>query len=150
MISLANHPERYALIGVGTSGDWEATLSEVLSGDEEDFLLELSGPTMAMAVHISSIEVASRLRRTLMQRLDPQSSPTPGFSEVRFDESLRLVCDNEDFPRCFLLARTTSGAVRLTLNERDLRELSESLRDMIDEARQDSESKPVSQPVDPA
>ena len=137
-----NTPGKFGLVASSSSGTWDVTIDESLDCDNE-WLAEIEGPNLYVVFHLSELAVISDAVAFLdaglhndppSRRLSP-STPVESLLLGKFGSlPLELVWDNEDVLRCFIVAGSESqSALRLTLDENDVRMLLQSLRQVAED-----------------
>jgi hypothetical protein len=130
--------KKLGLLANGSSGPWEVSVEETISGDERWFA-QIEGPSVYVSFEIPSPNIIGEAVRFLAER-EPTSSAR-GQGRICMSKCqgipVSLVRDDEYADRCFLIVGPgDSPVVRYVFAGEDLENLIESLRqanqDLID------------------
>lgn len=123
----------------GAEPAWTVAVDE-LPGSQ-DWLCEIESPAVYLTFRVSDLSSLKRAVNLLNSALFIRSSDRkpafdPDRDEVLFgyfgEDVVRLLRDNEDFARCFLVIRQPTGsALRVSLGEGDIRALGGAINQAI-------------------
>jgi hypothetical protein len=133
------HDENMGLLANGSSGPWEVSVDETISGDERWFA-QVEGPSVYVSFEIPSPNIIGEAVRFLAKREPISSERGHGGLCMSMCQGIpvSLVRDDEYEDRCFLIiAPGGSPVVRYAFAGQDLENLLEALRqvnqDLIDQ-----------------
>ena len=134
-MSSESHDENLGLLANGSSGPWEVSVDETISGTERWFA-QIEGPSVYVSFEIPSPDIVGEAVRFLAtphdERREPISSAT-GHGGLLISKSpgipVSLVRDDEYEDRYFIIVgQGDSPVVRYSFAGEDLMDLVEALR----------------------
>lgn len=130
-------PDRFALTALGRAGRWEVSLLESLEREGEWFV-ELECDSIYVACRLARLSCVHDLLRFVTRVLSEpyRAGYGGGHSPLEFGTlgnlPVRLVCGDEDAPRCLLIVPAPGGAiVRWTIAGNDLEMLADALTQIV-------------------
>jgi hypothetical protein len=129
-------PDRFALTALGRAGHWEVSLLESLE-QEGEWFVELECDSIYFACRLTRLSCVHELLRFVTRMLtNPYGAGRGGQPFLEFGTlgnlPVRLVCDDEDAPRCLLIAPAPCGAIlRWTIAGNDLEMLAGALTQIV-------------------
>lgn len=124
------HHEDIGLMAIGSSGPWEVSVDETISGDERWFA-QIEGPSVCVSFEVPSPNIIGEAVRFLAERELTSSANGQGRLCVSKCQGIpvSLVRDDEYADRCFLIVGPgESPVVRYAFAGEDLENLVEALR----------------------
>src|SRR5579859_1069262 len=121
-------------MAMGCSGDWTIEVDESPEGDK--WWCDIDSPHAYVTFPIPDPKTISAALRFLENAEPDKSGDDLAISVGRFGTaSVKLVRDNEDFPRFFLAVSNprARGTFRLTLQDKDLEMFRDALRQVVSE-----------------
>ena len=134
-MSYEAHDQGLGLLANGSSGPWEFSVDETISGDERWFA-QIEGPSVYISFEILSPDIVGEAATFLAPPDDKEREligSAGGSNRLRISKSpgipVSLVRDDEYKDRCFIvIGEGDSLTVRYTLAGEDLADLAEALR----------------------
>lgn len=148
--------ENLGLLANGSSGAWEVSIDETVSGAERRFA-QIEGPSVCLYFEIPSPEIIARTIEFLLQRDSKQKERSEASSRSNdilsigaVGETLvSLVMDNEYEDRCFIVVgRSDSPIVRFSIAGEDFTNLVKALCQVREDIRQSADSEETSGAVE--
>lgn len=142
-------PENLGLLANGSSGSWEVSIDESVSGAERWFA-QVEGPSFWLYFEIPSPDIIPMIIQFLlppgtergeMPSRSSRRNGNLGISEAE-ETPVTLVRDDEYGDRCFIvIGRSESPIVRLSVAGEDLDNLVEALRQVEDDIHSSAASE---------
>lgn len=134
--------QAFGLVASGSSGDWEISIDETLSGPRKWFL-QIDGPLWYLEFRVARRDVVDGVLGFLGTHLGDGNSST-GNRASAIDDEIELGCscgnrvsliwDTETNERCFILVAGDDGFhVRFTLLHDDLVQIVDAFRQVASE-----------------
>jgi hypothetical protein len=128
------HDENLGLLANGSSGPWEFSVDETISGTERWFA-QIEGPSVDISFEIPSPNIVGEAVRFLAPPHDEEHEPISsarGHGGLRISKGpgipVSLVRDDEYEDRCFIVVgQGDSPVVRYSVAGEDLKDLVEAL-----------------------
>ena len=126
--------EDFGLLANGSSGAWEVSIDETITGLEQWFA-QIEGPSMSLYFEIPSLDVVPKAVRFLRPLTKGEGAPhknSMGDGELVLSKPdqtpVLLVRDDEFDDRCFVIVgESDRPAVRFSLTGTDLNDILEAL-----------------------
>lgn len=137
----AQSADGFGLLANGSTSRWTIAADESLRCEE--WSLEIDGPQVCLVFQLDDMTIPRKILRFLQSELErhrtreirngPKNEDALALG--RFGSaSVSLLRDNEDFPRCFLVAGARSqSTLRLTLFAEDIQQFIEALQQAVED-----------------
>ena len=141
--------EELGLLASGTSSRWDVAVNGFL--DRDEWLIEIEGPQTYLVFQLrelSAVHEALGFLRAGPGRQSPENGQVNSIPETelalgRFGSAaVSLIWDNEDFPRCFLIAGPKERCtLRLSLYAEDIQMLIQAIEQVVEDLPHPEEHK---------
>jgi hypothetical protein len=141
-VSVQVRKENLGLLANGSSGSWDVSVDETLTGPDRWFA-QIEGPAISLAFEIPSLDILSRMIGFLGRGRSVRDVTSPGSSSNGDTElavskpkatPVTLLKDDEYDDRCFVLVGPTDNpVVRISILGDDLHHVVEALRQTQEE-----------------
>jgi hypothetical protein len=131
------------LLAFGSSGPWEVSIDETLSGPERHFA-QIEGPLVYLYFEIPTVELVADALDFLAVQQDVRTKLLTKNGTLSIiknaDTQVLLVKDDEFNDRYFLVIESKSGpVVRFTITDADLSNITKALRHAKEDLEDDTE-----------
>ena len=141
--------ENLGLLAFGSSGSWDVSVDESVSGAERSFA-QIEGPSLWLYFEIPSPDIILEIIHFLLdcgtKRGEMPSCSSRSSGELHISDAeetpVSLVMDDEYKDRCFIVVgRSDSPIVRFSLAGEDLKNLTEALRQVEEDIHPSASSE---------